>query len=80
MKENSWLLTTNCSNNHANLLMIVASHGFLASRSNTKQAYKIVHQHSNHTSIPHNKLQATINSSKPVRDEHEIKKNCKLAS
>jgi len=30
MKENSWLLTTNCSTNHANLLVIVASHGNLA--------------------------------------------------
>ena len=30
MKENSWLLTTNCSINHANLLVIVASHESLA--------------------------------------------------
>ena len=26
MKENLWLLTTNCFTNHANLLLIVASH------------------------------------------------------
>ena len=30
MKENSWLLTTNCSTNYANLLVIVASYGSLA--------------------------------------------------
>ena len=30
MKENSWLLTTNCFTNHANLLVIVASHRSLA--------------------------------------------------
>ena len=30
LKENSWLLTTNCFTNHANLLVIVASHGSLA--------------------------------------------------
>ena len=30
MKENSWLLTTNCSTNHANVSVIVASHGSLA--------------------------------------------------
>jgi len=29
MKKNSWLLTTNRSTNHANLLVIVASHGSL---------------------------------------------------
>ena len=29
MKENSWLLTINCSTNHANLLVIVVSHGSL---------------------------------------------------
>ena len=28
--KNSWLLTTNCSTNHANLLMIVASHLILS--------------------------------------------------
>jgi len=36
-------------------------------------AHKIVLLHSNNTSIPHNKLQATIRSSKPVKGEHEIK-------
>jgi len=35
-------------------------------------AHKIVHQHSNHTSIPHNKLQGTIKSSKSVKSEYEI--------
>ena len=30
MKQNLWLLTTNCSTNHANLLVIVISHGSLA--------------------------------------------------
>ena len=80
MKENSWLLTTNFSTNHANLLVIVASHGSLAITSPWLQetiqsmAHKIVLLHSNNTSIPHNKLQATIISSKPVRGEHEIKK------
>ena len=36
-------------------------------------AHMIIYQHSNHTSIPHNKLQAIIKSSKLVRGEHEIK-------
>jgi len=35
-------------------------------------AHKKVLPHSN-TSIPHNKLETTIRSSKPVRGEHEIK-------
>ena len=79
MKENSWLLTTNCSANHANFLVIVASHGCLAITSPWFQetiqsmTHKIVHHHSNHISIPYNKLQATIRSSKSVRGEHEIK-------
>ena len=30
MKENTWLLPTNCSTNHVNLLVIVNSHGSLA--------------------------------------------------
>ena len=84
MKENSWFLTTNCSTNHVNLLVIVVSHGSLAITSPWLQevtqsmTHKIVHQHSNHTSIPHNKLQATIRSSKPVRGEHEIKKTLQV--
>ena len=79
IKENSWLLTTNCSTNHANLLVIVTSHRSLAITSPWLQemiqsmAHKIVLLHSNNTFIPHNKLQATIKSSKPVRSEHEIK-------
>ena len=79
MKENSWLLTTNCSVNHANLLVIVASHGSLAITNPWLQetiqnmAHIIVHQHPN-TTIPHIKLQATIRSSKLSRDEHEITK------
>ena len=79
MKENSWLLTTNCSTNHANLLVIVASHGSLAITNLWLQEmiqrmdHKIVHPHSN-TSNPYNKVQATIRLSKPSRDEHEIKK------
>jgi len=36
-------------------------------------AHKKVLPHSNNTSIPQSKLQATIKSSKPVRSEHEIK-------
>jgi len=65
MKENSWLLTTNCSANHANLLVIVASYGSLAITNPWVQemkqslAHNIVLLHSNKTSIPHNKLQAT---------------------
>ena len=42
-------------------------------------AHKIVLLHSNNTSIPQNKLQATINSSKPVRGEHEIKKTLQVS-
>ena len=81
MKENSWLLTTNCSTNHANLLVIVASHRSLAITSPWLQetiqslTHKIVLLYSNNTSISYNKLQATINSSKLVNGEHEIKKN-----
>ena len=37
-------------------------------------AHKIIFLHSNDTSIPYNKLQVTIKSSKPVRGEYEIKK------
>ena len=42
-------------------------------------AHKIVLLHSNNTSIPHNKLQATIKSSKSVRGEHEIKKTLQVS-
>ena len=79
MKENSWILTTNCSTNHANLLVIVASHGSLSITTPWLQetiksmAHKIVLLRSNNTFIPHNKLQATIKLSKLVRGEHEIK-------
>ena len=79
MKGNSWLLTTNCSTNHANLLVIVASHESLAithpwlQETIQSMAHKIVLLHSNNTSIPHNKLQATVKSSKLVRGEQEIK-------
>ena len=58
MKENSWQLTTNCSTNHANLLVIVVSHRFLAITNPWIQetiqsvAHKIVLLHSNNTSIP----------------------------
>ena len=75
MKENSWLLTINCSTNYANLLVIVASHESLAITNPWLQetiqsmAHKIVLPHSN-TSIPQNKLQVTIRSLKPVRGEH----------
>ena len=50
MKEDSWLLTTNCSTKHANLLVIVASHGSLAITSSWFQetiqsmAHKMVPQ------------------------------------
>jgi len=84
MKENSWLLTTNCSTNYANLLAIVASHGSLTITNHLLQetiqsmAHKIVHQYSN-TSIPHNKLHVTIRSSKPSKGEHEIKKTLQVS-
>ena len=79
MKENSWLLTTNCSTNHANFLVIVASHGSLAitnpwlQETMQSMAHKIalhIQTHPFHTS----KVQATIRSSKLSRGEHEIKK------
>jgi len=60
MKENSWLLTTNWSTNHANLLVIIASHGSLAITSPwlhqtiQSMAHKKVLSYSNLTSIPHN--------------------------
>jgi len=85
MKENSWLLTTNCSTSHANLLVIVASHGSLVITNPWLQetiqsiAHKIVLLHSNNTYIPHNKLQATIRSSKLIRGEHEIKKTMQVS-
>ena len=41
--------------------------------------HKKVLLHSNNTSIPHNKLQATIKSSKSVRGEHEIKKTLQVS-
>ena len=84
IKENSWLLTTNCSTNH-DLLVIVASHGSLAITNPWLQetiqsmAHKIIHKHSNHTSRPHNKLQAIIKSSISVRGEHEIKKTLQIS-
>ena len=65
--------------------MIVASHGSLAITNPWLQetiqsmAHKIVILHSNNTSIPHNKLQATINSLKQVRGEHEIKKTLQVS-
>jgi len=71
--------TTNCSTNHANLLVIVVSHGSLAITNHWLQetiqsmAHKIILLHSNNTTIPHNKLQATIKSSKLIRGEYEIK-------
>jgi len=52
MKESSWLLTTNCSANHANLLVIIALHGSLAIISLSLQetiqsiAHKKVRPHS----------------------------------
>ena len=79
MGRKLWLLTTNYSTNHANLSVIVASHESLAITNPWLQetiqsmALKIVLLHSNNTFIPHNKLQVTIKSSKPVRGEHEIK-------
>jgi len=85
IKENSWLLTTNWSTNYANLLVIIASHGSLAITSPWLQetiqsmTHKIVLLHSNNTSIPHNKLQVTIKSSKLVRGEHEIKKTLQVS-
>ena len=72
MKENSWLLTTNGSTNHANLLVIVVSHRSLAiinpwlQETIQNMNHKKVLAHSN-TSIPQNKLQGTIRSSKLVR-------------
>ena len=53
-KENSWLLTTKCSTNHANLLVIVASHGSLAITNSwllqekvQSMAHEIGYSHSN---------------------------------
>ena len=77
--------TTNCFTNHANLLVIVASHGSLAITSPWLQetiqsmTHKIILSHSNHTSILHNKLQATIRSSIPSRGEHKIKKTLQVS-
>ena len=71
--------------NHANLLVIVVSHGSLAITNPWLQetiqsmAHKIIFLHSNNTFIPHNKLQATIKSSKLVRGEHEIKKTLQVS-
>ena len=54
MKENSWLLTTNCSTNHVNLIVIVTSHGSLAITSPWFQetiqsmTHKIVHHIQTH--------------------------------
>ena len=85
IKEISWLLTTNCFTNYANFLVIVASHGSFAITSPWLQealqsmAHKIVHKHSNNAFIPHNKLQAIIRSSKPVRGKHEIKKTLEVS-
>ena len=83
MKEISWLLLTNCSTNYA-ILVIVASHGSLAISNPWLQetiqsmVHKIVLPHLN-TSIPHNKLQVTIRSSKPIRGEHELKKTLQVS-
>jgi len=82
MKENSWLLTTNYSTNHANLLVIVASYGSFAITNPWVQetiqsmSHKKVLTHSN-TSIPHNKLQ--YYSLKSSRSEHEIKKTLQVS-
>jgi len=65
--------------------VIVASHGSLAITNPWLQetiqsmAHNIVLLHSNNTSILHNKLQVTINSSKSIRDEHEIKKTVQVS-
>ena len=85
MKENSWLLTTNCSTNHANLLVIVASHGSLAITNPWLQEtiqsmiHKIDLQYSNNTSIPLTSCKLLIKSSKPVRGEHEIKNTLQVS-
>jgi len=69
-KENSWILTTNCSTNHVNLLVIVVLHGSLAITSPWLQetiqsmTHRIILLHPNNTFIPYNKLLATIQSSK----------------
>ena len=53
VKENSWLLTTKYSTNHANLFEIVASHfdpwpsQSLSSRSNTKHGSWMVYNNHN---------------------------------
>ena len=80
------LMATNYySTNHANLSVIVASHGSLAITNPWLQetiqsmANKKFLLHSNNTFIPHNKLQVTIKSSKSVRDEHEIKKTLQVS-
>ena len=59
--------------------MIVVSHGSLIITNPWLQetiqsmTHKIIHLHSNNTTIPQNKLQVTIRSSKSIRGEHEIK-------
>ena len=65
---------------------MVASHGSLAITNPWLQetiqsmAHKKVLPHSNNTSMPQNKLQATIRSSKSVRGEHEIKKTLQISN
>ena len=69
MKENSWLLTTYCSTNQTNLLVIVALHGSLAITSPWLQetiqsmTHKIVLLHSN---LYQEQANTYIRSSKPL--------------
>ena len=68
-EEDSWQLTTKCSTNHANLLVIAASHGSLAITSPWLQ--EIIKSMA-HKMVPHiqnlHQEQANINlrSSKPL--------------
>ena len=78
MKENSWLLTANCSTNHANILVIVASHRSLAITNPWLQ--ETIQNMTHKIILPsYNKLQITIRSSKPVRGEHELKKTLQVS-
>ena len=70
--------------NRANLLVIVASHGSLAVTSPWLQEtiQNMAHKKFVHIQIhPFHtiKMQATIRSSKPIRDEHEIKKTLQVS-
>jgi len=73
-KENSWLLTTNGSTNHADLLVIVVSH---VSLDITSPWFKSVSKHDPYDDSSHSnstkQLQATLKPSKLNKSKHGIK-------